>query len=180
MKLHFLSATKLDEDIANERLSQKDRAYYMLAGFIFSAVVGYTPLTFTNAGRAWLGLYECLLILVVTIYGFERCYTAANANNNRSFISDFICLALPVGVTTTIIAWGIYWGGWHIFQRIVLTMSFESEQAVKTMLWINNELPKVTVLLTVVLSNGIFFLRIASHLNRIKILQQSFNPSQPS
>lgn len=172
MKLHFFNAAKLAEDLAHERLSPRDRAYYLLGGFLFSSCVGYSTLTFTSAGRTWLALYEFFFLVAVTIYGFERCYTAANGDNNGSFVSDFICLSFPVGITTTIIAWVVYWGGWQIFQRLVLGMPFESEKIVRTMLWINNELPQITVLLVVVLSNGIFFLRIAAHLARIKFLQR--------
>jgi hypothetical protein len=172
MTLHFLSASKLVEDLAHEQLSPRDKAYYMLAGFIFSIVVGYSTLTSTNAGRTWLGLYEFLLLVVIAVYGFERSYSASNGDNGRSFISDFVCLSLPIGVTTTLVAWGIYWGGWKLYQHIVLAISFESQRVVNTIVLINNELPWATVMVAMVLSNGIFYLRMVSHLKRLKILRQ--------
>ncbi len=172
MTLHFLSAAKLAEDLAHERLSSREKAYYMLAGFIFSLIVSYSTLTGTNASRTWLGLYEFLLLLVITVYGFERCYSASNGDNNPSFLPDFVCLSLPVGVTTTLAAWGIYWGGWQLYRHIVLAMSFESQQAAKTIAWISNELPWLTVLLAMVVSTGFFYLRMISHLTRIKILRK--------
>jgi hypothetical protein len=172
MTLYFYSVSKLVEDLAHERLSPRDKAYYMLAGSIFSLLVGYSTLTMSNASRSWLGIYEFLLLVVTTVYGFERCYRASNGDGSKSFISDFICLSLPVGVTTTIVAWGIYWGGWQLYRRIVLSASFESEQVVKTIVWLNNELPWATVLITMVLFNGIFYFRLASHLKRIKMFRQ--------
>lgn len=172
MALHFISAGKLVEDLAHGHLSTRDRAYYMLAGFIFSLIAGYSTLIGTNASRTWLGLYEFLLLVVTTVYGFERCYSASNGDDNSSFISDFVCLSLPVGVTTALAAWGIYWGGWLLYQHIVLTIPFESQQTAKTIAWVNNELPWLTVFLAMVLSNVVFYLRMISHLKRIKILRQ--------
>ena len=92
MKFHLFSATNLVEDLAHERVSQRDRAYYMLAGFFFSIVLGYSTLTFSNAGRTWLGLYEFLLLVVTTVLGFERCYTASNGDKIRDKRSIFISI----------------------------------------------------------------------------------------
>jgi hypothetical protein len=167
MRLHFLSAAKLSEDLVQERLSLRDKAYYVLGGSIFGIILSYSTLTFANASRTWLGLYELLLLLFITVYGFERCYNASSGDNNKSFISDFVCLAVPISVTTTIVAWGVYWGGWYLYQHVVTAISFESQHAAKLLLWINNELPWPTVLITVVVSNGIFYLRMATYLKRI-------------
>lgn len=73
MTLHFLRTTKLANELADERVAPTDKAYYMLAGFIFNLVVGYSTFTGANVSRTWLGLYEFLLLVVITIYGFERC-----------------------------------------------------------------------------------------------------------
>jgi hypothetical protein len=167
MKLYFLSVAKLSEDLAQERLPLRDKAYYMLGGSIFAIILSYSTLTFGNSGRTWLGLYEFLLLILITVYGFERCYDASNGDNNKSFISDFVCLALPISVTTTIVAWGVYWGGWYLYQHVVTAISFESQHATKLLVWINNELPWPTVLITVVVSNGIFYIRMAKYLKRI-------------
>jgi hypothetical protein len=86
----------------------------MLAGFIFSLALGYSTLTFSNAGQSWFGLYEFLLLVVTTVFGFERCYNASNVSDHRFFIADFICLSLPIGITTTIVVWGCHWGGWAL------------------------------------------------------------------
>ena len=173
MTLHFWSAAKLADDLGHERLSQSTKAYYMLAGFAFSILVGYTPLTFTNSGHVWLGMYEGLFVLAITVYGFERCYTAAGGNNNTSFISDFMCLALPVAIKTTFICWGIYWGGWYMLQHLLVSTSFESQRAIKIVKFIYNDLARLTVLGTVVASNAIYYLSIASHLKRIAVIQKS-------
>ena len=167
MKLHFLSAAKLSADLAQEHLTPRDKAYYMLAGSIFGIILSYSTLTLGNSSRTWLGLFEFLLLLLITAYGFERCYNASNGDNNKSFISDFVCLALPISVTTTIVAWGIYWGGWYLYQYVVTVISFESQPSAKLLVWINNELPWPTALITVLVSNGIFYMRMAKYLKKI-------------
>lgn len=172
MTLHFLSAARLAEELASGKLSVRRKANYMLAGFIFNLIVGYSTLTGTNASRTWLGGYEFILLLVITIYGFERCYRASNGDSNQSFISDFVCLSLPVGVTTTLASWGAYWGGWQLYQRVVLAMSFESEKTANILVWINNELPWIAVLLAMILSTCFFYFRMIAHLTKIKILRQ--------
>jgi hypothetical protein len=169
MRLHFLNATKLSEDLAQERLAPKDKAFYFLAGIIFATVLNYSTFMFANSISTWIGLFEFLLIIIVTIFGFLKCYNASIGANNQSFISDFICLSLPIGVTTTVVAWAIYWGTWKSYQILVTSISIESQNAADLLVWINNELPWPTVLLTVVVSNAVFYLRMASYLNRVVV-----------
>jgi hypothetical protein len=173
MAIHFLSATRLVDDLLCERPSQRDQAYYMLAGFIFSIALGYSTLTFSNAGQSWFGLCEFLLLVVTTVYGFERCYDASSVSGHRFFIVDFVCLSLPISITTMIVVWGCHWGGWALYRHVVMATSFESQRIVNAITYINAILPSATVLVGMILSNVIFYLRMISHLNRLESLRQT-------
>lgn len=72
MKLHIFSARKVVQDLSRDEISHEHRAYYLLAGFVFSLIIGYCTLTGTNASRTWLGFYEFLILLLITVYGFRN------------------------------------------------------------------------------------------------------------
>lgn len=173
MKLHIFSARKVVQDLSRDEISHEHRAYYLLAGFVFSLIIGHCTLTGTNASRTWLGFYEFLILLLITVYGFSKCYFVANGNTNSLFVSDFICISLPVGVTTTFWAWLGYWGGWWIFHQIFLSQSFDSLNSAKMVVWINNELPWFSIIITMVASTGFFYARMISHLTELKILRKN-------
>jgi hypothetical protein len=167
MAIHFISGSKLVEDLAHDRLSERDKANYLLAGIVFGIFAGYSTLVASNPSLTWRGLYELLMVLVIAIYGFERCYSTSKHASSPSFISDFICLSLPITITTMVAVWGIYWGGWYLYMSAILSMSFESQQAIRMIDWINKDMPWLSIFLAVVCSNAIFFLRMRLHLKRM-------------
>jgi hypothetical protein len=167
MKLHFLSTTKLSDDLVNSRLSQREKVYYMLAGFVFNIIAGYSTLMLSSASRTWAGIYECFMLVVITAYGVERCFDATNEDENKSLISDFICLSLPIGVTTTFAAWAAFWAFWLLYKPLVLAAHIESQEIIKIIVWINENFYPISVLATVVISIAVFYLRIATHLKKV-------------
>jgi len=171
MAIHFFSASRLADDILHERLSVKDRAYYMLTGMIFNMILGYSTLVFCNSIHTWIGIFEFLLLIVSTVFGFTRCYIAADGDKEEAFILNFVCFSLPIGITTAIAVWGSYWIWWRLYQYIVTSISYDSQDIVKTVLWVNHELPPITVLLAVVFTNVIFFLRMISNLKKARKLK---------
>lgn len=173
MKLHIFSARKVVQDLADNKISQKYRAYYLLAGLVSSLIIGYCTLVGTNSSRTWLGFYEFLILLLITVYGFSKCYIVSNGDTNGYFVSDFICISLPVLVATTFWTWFAYWAGWWIFHKVFLSQSFDSLNSAKMVVWINNELPWFSILIAMVASTGFFYARMFFHLKALQDFQRN-------
>jgi hypothetical protein len=172
MAIYFFSPGKLASGLANGEVSDGEKISYMFAGIIFSIVATYSTVIGSNAGRTWLGLIEFTLILATTIYGFSSCYNSTDNEWRSLFISDFVCLSLPIGVIVTLFAWGGYWTAWTIFQQAVLIIPFEAPQTVDKIVLFNNKFPPVSSFIIAVSANYFFYSRMAFYLARINTIRR--------
>src|SRR5947207_10626556 len=107
--MYFLATNRLVEDLAHKRVSPRDKAYYLLAGFLISLVVGYSTLSFANQGRDWLGALEFVMLTIITLIGLQRSFEAGGADSNPDFVAEFTCLSVPLSIKITFVVWGVYW-----------------------------------------------------------------------
>jgi hypothetical protein len=147
--IHVLRTSKLVQDLARDRVSTRDKAYYLLAGFLFYIAIGYSTLTFANSGRNWLGLYECCLVLVITILGIQRCYEAGGGDENKQFVVDFTCLSLPVSIKVNIAVWGLYWLFAFAYRRMPDVLSDPSEHTREAIWFLSQHVGWFVILLAV-------------------------------
>ena len=174
MKIHLFSTTNLIEALAKGSLSLKMKSSYLLAGSLLNILIGYSTLTGSNAGRTWFAFYEFVALMMVTVYGFRKCISAANGQDDGNFIVDFVCLSLPVSISTSVIVWGGHLAVWLAYGRVVTTMTFDanSQQTANDLIWINNNLPRFTVFFAMILSTALYYLRIARCLSKVRVLRQ--------
>jgi hypothetical protein len=170
--MRILSSKKMVGALAKRELTPRSIAYYMLLGTIFNLIVGYSTLTGSNASRTWLGLYECAILSVLTIYGFERCYAAADGENCGSFVTDFVCLSIPIGISTLFFTWLGYWIFWTAFGYVVREVSFGSESSAHAMLLLNAQLPWFSVFVAMLASTFLFHWRLSVHLGHLRRLRE--------
>jgi hypothetical protein len=109
MQLDWFSPKKLAARLANDQVSNREIAYLILAGLVWTTVVYYGAFTWANDAFTWLTLYEFIVCVAVIVYGMTKCFAASGGDSNRNFAADFNCLSFPVWFWTLTIVWGIYW-----------------------------------------------------------------------
>jgi hypothetical protein len=109
---------------------------------------------------------------MITVFGVERCFAATNEDADKTLISDFVCLTLPIGVTTTVAAWGVFWAFWLLYKPVVLAAHVESQEIIRVIIWVNANFYPISVLITVVASLAIFYFRMIAHLKKANRLRK--------
>jgi hypothetical protein len=149
-------------------VTQATQSLYLLCGWLFYALAGYSTLVYSNASRTWHGLFEFLIIAVIGIFGVLYAYKKNGGDDGEQFVVRFTCLLLPVSVNVYVVLWGLFhllaWG----FKIAIPSMSFSSEQAANQFIRIvQHDLPWAITFAFVVLTQLFIFLRISHHLAAI-------------
>lgn len=161
MPVRLFSARRVADDLANGRVSPRQRGYYLAASTIVMVVVNYSALFAGNPAWTWLSLFEAIVIVVVTIYGLTACYESAGGDANSHFVSEFVCLSVPVGLTTTLCVWSIYWAIGFAFRETILGLSESHYQFAVNLHRIGSNFFGLLAFLVVVLTEVIFYFRMS-------------------
>lgn len=109
MQRDWFSPKKLSIRLANDKVSNREIAYLILANLLTIAVFYYGGFTWANEAFTWLTLYEFVVFIAVVMYGVTKCFIASGGDSNRNFAADFSCLSFPISLWTQTIIWGLYW-----------------------------------------------------------------------
>jgi hypothetical protein len=173
--MHLLHTRRLAEDLAHGRVSTRDKAYYLLVGWVLWIVIGYSTLVFSNAGRNWLGLFEAFMIIVIAVYGVQSCYEAGGGDENPSFVVDFTCLLVPLTIKVYVVVWGLYWlFVWGYYA--MASASYESEGTVRLVTFLSRHAGYLATLAAVLASQAALFLRMRIHMASIASVRETSNP----
>ena len=178
VKIRVSKTSSLAQELADGTVPQATQALYLLCGWLFYALAGYSTLVYSNASKTWLGLFEFLVIAVIGIFGVLYAYKMNGGGEGKQFVVRFTCLLLPVSVNVYVIMWSLYhllaWG----FKTAIPSMSFTSEQAANQFIRIvQHDLPWVITFAFVALTQLFIFLRISHHLAVISRKEKSKVPS---
>jgi hypothetical protein len=115
MTLHWLSATRLEAQLAAGRVTAREQAFYLASGFVVWMIPGYLfiiPSLSPDDTKWFFGMwfYEFAMLVLVNVAGTFYCLGKCHVDPRRNFLVDFSCLYLPVSVTTLIVTWGVFHG----------------------------------------------------------------------
>ena len=105
----LFSSTKLERKLADETISQWEKAKYILILFVLFGLTApiyiITPCFKSEAPTsAWLiGLISIPLTIVVTYMGIKKCYHANEFISNTDFIERFVPLFVTLTLKFTLI-----------------------------------------------------------------------------
>jgi len=100
--LYFWKTSALIQDLAESRVSQREKMKYLLAYvFLSSAALGLGD----ERGYDWpFSRYvEYAGLVVISLVGTYVCYRSNQKGDQLDFIDRFICLSLPVSVRFAVI-----------------------------------------------------------------------------
>jgi TRAP-type uncharacterized transport system fused permease subunit len=91
----------LENKIINNELSDKDGFNYVLAFFILSVIV----LSFiTNDSSAWFKLTECIIAILINIWGLKTVYEVNNEIDGKDFLKRFFAINWVIGMRLIVIS----------------------------------------------------------------------------
>jgi hypothetical protein len=174
--MHLVNTRRLVEDLAHGRVSERDKAYYLLVGLIFYILVGYSTLIFANQGRTWLGAFEAFMLVMIAVLGVQSSFQAGGGDTNTHFIVDFTCLLVPLSIKVYAAVWGLYWlFVWAYYAVAATGVEFESEGTARAVRFLSMHAGWFMTLLAVLVTQAAFFLRMRVHMESLAELREASN-----
>jgi hypothetical protein len=160
MSIRLLNAKRLAEELGRGEVSPRGKAYYLFVSIAMWVLINVTG--FTTASPLWsaMSLIETVVLLLIIVLGFTYAYEAAGGDKNADFVSQFICLYVPVSITTVVAVWAIYWGGIFAFRESIIAISESQIQFAINLSRMGSSFSGGLVLLAVLAVEAITFYRI--------------------
>lgn len=100
MIMIWFDLEQLENKISNNELTDKDGLNYVLAYFIFSIVV----LSFiTNNSSGWIKLLQCIISVLINIWGLKAIYDANEKIDGKDFFKRFFSIFWVIGMRLFVI-----------------------------------------------------------------------------
>jgi hypothetical protein len=117
--MYLWNARRLALALRAGRLTEADKARYLIAGSVLSSMCGGSAVSALQNTFTALPLIGSI---VVTVAGIWMCYRANQRGDGTAFLERFVCLVLPVTVRWLLLFWGLWMGvvliGWTVDRSI--------------------------------------------------------------
>jgi len=97
----WFDISKLEDKISRNELSDKDGYNYVLAFSILS-VLGMS--ISSQDGNAWIKLLNCVLLVLITIWGLDGAYKANTEIDGKDFFKRFFAINWVIGMRMLVVA----------------------------------------------------------------------------
>jgi hypothetical protein len=129
MKLHWWHTDRLARDLANNAVTSRQGAWYMMLGAALYTQAIYSALWF-GSFRDWAFFFEAAMVLIVSLVGVHECFKSNGGENGVHFLTRFSALAVPIGVKLAMLGLLLGHGLYYAFPRIVTPGTFRDPQFV--------------------------------------------------
>lgn len=128
MALHLLSARRLAEDLAAERVSARDQAIYLAVSGVLWLIPGYFyisrwPLSQDQPFAAAYWWIEFAMLALVNVAGTFYCLHQCRRDPQRHFMIDFGCLYTPVAIACLVATWAAFYAALWALPHVVDAMT---------------------------------------------------------
>lgn len=168
MALRLLNAKRLAVELGRGEVRNRDKGYYMFAGFVTWLLIGVSGLTSASPLGTWMSLIETAALIVLYLLGFSYAFDAAGGEGNSEFVMQFTCLYVPVSITTVAVVWGLYWGIAVGFRESIIAISESQFQFAVNLSRIGSSLFGALVMLAVLMVQAVTFYRITKLLEIVR------------
>lgn len=158
--MRLINSRRLAEELGRGQVSLNEKAHYLFAGFAIWLVINVTGLTVVSPLWSWMSFVEAAALLLITALGFSYAYGAAGGDENPDFVAQFICLYVPVSLTTVVFVWVAYWGIVIGFRESIIAISESRLQFAINLSRIGSSFLEILVTLAVLAEQAVTFYRI--------------------
>lgn len=100
--------------LARGEIAPADKFRYLVASNLTWLSAGYVGPFIVKAPSGWLYWYECLLVLIVTVFGLSRCRDNYEGVEDDRLLEAVVVLSVPLGIKFLLFTWlahlGFAWG----------------------------------------------------------------------
>lgn len=145
------------------------------ANYLVASVVAYSLVLLTGlipgASSPWTlpAFIEAAVMIGITILGIAKAYEAAGGEQNSSFIEEFICLQVPVLITTSLAVWSVFWILVSFFPSLITGVLRASPSFMDTLATFGMTLSGFLTFVFLVIAEVVFYLRLTRAMAAMRI-----------
>ena len=167
MTVHWWNSKKLVDDLAADRVTERECLWYALIG----VVLYFETMYYTNwfgGYRSGILLLEFVVVTVIGLVGMNECFKANGGAEGTHFLKKLYCLGTPVGVKLTLASILLGQVNYFVLPRVITQTTFRDPFFVFQLM----------ALFVAGTFTVLYYWSIAAHMTRIVKLQRSNNGVQ--
>jgi hypothetical protein len=168
--MHFLRTRPLVDALARGAVSAEERAKYLLASFVAFNLIYYSGLG-VGTDQVWTApsLVEAATIIFINVVGVVKTFDASGGKDNPDFVAEFTCLYVPVGITSYVAVWSVYWAVRWLFHESILALSQSHFQFAWNLSRLGTDLFGFLTFMANVLALFVTYVRLTRLLERVRL-----------
>lgn len=169
--MHIFRTRPLIEKLAAGKLSNTEKAYYLLASFLMFTLAYYSG--FVSGNQVWTvpSVLEGMAVAGITVVGVVKAFDASGGEEGADFIAQFTCLYVPISITTMLVVWSLFWGITIGFREALIAISESHMQFAVNLSRLGADMFNFLSFAAAVIVQGATFYRMASCLANVRALQ---------
>jgi hypothetical protein len=165
MPMHLLRTRPLVAKLAAGKVSNTEKAHYLLASFLMFTIAYYSG--FVSGNPVWTlpSILEGLTIAGVTAIGLVKAFDASD------FIAQFTCLYVPISISTMLVVWSTFWVTTIGFRESLIAISQSHMQFAVNLSRLGADMFSFLAFAAAVTVQGVTFYRITNSLADVSALK---------
>jgi len=162
MAVHWWHTKKLVDDLAADRVTERESLWYAM----ISAVLYFEDMYYTDwfgGHRSGILLLEFVVVTVIGLIGLNECFKANGGAEGTHFLKKLYCLGTPVGVKLTLASILLGQMNYLVFPHVVTQANFRDPLFVF----------RIMSMFVAGTFTVLYYWSIAAHMTRIATLQRS-------
>jgi len=169
--MHLLRTRPLVAKLATGKVSNTEKAHYLLASFLMFTIAYYSG--FVSGNTAWTlpSILEGLTIAGVTAIGLVKAFDASGGEDASDFVAQFTCLYVPISISTMLVVWSTFWATTIGFRESLIAISQSHMQFAVNLSRLGADMFSFLAFAAAVTVQGVTFYRITNSLADVRSLK---------
>ena len=169
--MHLLRTRPLVAKLSTGKVSNTEKAHYLLASFLMFTIAYYSG--FVSGNTAWTlpSILEGLTIAGVTAIGLVKAFDASGGEDASDFVAQFTCLYVPISISTMLVVWSTFWATTIGFRESLIAISQSHMQFAVNLSRLGADMFSFLAFAAAVTVQGVTFYRIANSLADVRSLK---------
>lgn len=167
MLIQLWNTQRTASALARGKITPTEKFQYLVASNLTWLGAGYVAPFIVRAPSGWLYWYECLLVLVVTVFGLIRCRDHYEGAAENRLLEAVVVLSVPLGIKFLLFTWLAHLGFARGLPWLLSGIFLTAESPIAQIDFLIKAIYTFYPFLIATVGALIYFFRLATHLRTI-------------
>lgn len=167
MPIQLWNTQRTAAALARGEITPAEKFQYLVASNLTWLGAGYVGPFIVRPPSGWLYWYECLLVLVVTVFGLVRCRDHYEGAEENRLLEAVVVLSVPLGIKFLLFTWLAYLGFGRGLPWLLSGILLTAESPIAQIDFLIRAIYTFYPFLIASVGAIIYFFRLATHLQSV-------------